>query len=258
MSRLNFKKEGEEHNFWQNYTDLMSGFLIVFIIASLTAYTTYRIYVNKFERLGVSEANIKDIIIDAELYRKIKEFQEAQKNLNTEYFKYNSEYGRFECSIDVQFTANDFSNIQEEYQAPLIEAGKQLDSIITRFSESTGVKFKVIVEGRLANNLEDGGIHWVTPENTAEWNRGMENSYKRARTVVELWRKANIMENLMIVDNSKFSNEDQKTDSDYAGELFIAGAGFGGQHRYKCSQQDPKGEDRNKTFVIQIIPYINF
>ena len=23
MSKLNFKNEGDEHNFWQNYTDLM-------------------------------------------------------------------------------------------------------------------------------------------------------------------------------------------------------------------------------------------
>lgn len=257
MSRLNLKKDGEQHNFWQNYTDLMSGFLIVFIIASLTAYTTYRIYVNKFEELGVNEANIKDIIIDAELYRKIKNFQEAQEKLSSQYFSYNSEYGRFECTIDVQFTANDFNTIQDEYREPLIEAGKQLDSIITQFSDTTGVKFKVIVEGRLANNLKEGQ-KWITPNDKEEWNRGMENSYKRARTVVELWRNAGIMKDLMIVDNSKYVTNQDHLDSNYSGELFIAGAGFGGQHRHKCSKQDPAGEDKNKTFVIQIIPYINF
>ena len=41
MSRLNFKNEGDEHNFWQNYTDLMSGFLVVFIITSLVAWYGY-------------------------------------------------------------------------------------------------------------------------------------------------------------------------------------------------------------------------
>ena len=35
-----FKKDrGEEHDFWMSYTDLMSGFLIVFIIASLVYYS---------------------------------------------------------------------------------------------------------------------------------------------------------------------------------------------------------------------------
>ena len=42
MSRLNFKNEGDEHNFWQNYTDLMSGFLVVFIITSLVGMATLR------------------------------------------------------------------------------------------------------------------------------------------------------------------------------------------------------------------------
>lgn len=46
MSRLSFREDGEEHNFWQNYTDLMSGFLIVFIITSLVAYGSYKVYVN--------------------------------------------------------------------------------------------------------------------------------------------------------------------------------------------------------------------
>ena len=41
MSRLNLKNEGDEHNFWQNYTDLMSGFLVVFIITSLVAWYGY-------------------------------------------------------------------------------------------------------------------------------------------------------------------------------------------------------------------------
>lgn len=41
MSKLNFKNEGDEHNFWQNYTDLMSGFLVVFIITSLVAWYGY-------------------------------------------------------------------------------------------------------------------------------------------------------------------------------------------------------------------------
>lgn len=35
MKRLFKKDHGEEHNFWMSYTDLLSGFLIVFIVASL-------------------------------------------------------------------------------------------------------------------------------------------------------------------------------------------------------------------------------
>ena len=41
MSRIIFKDNGEDHNFWQNYSDLMAGFLIVFIITSIVAWYGY-------------------------------------------------------------------------------------------------------------------------------------------------------------------------------------------------------------------------
>ena len=258
MSRLSFHKDGEEHNFWQNYTDLMSGFLIVFIIASLVAYSSYKIYVDLYHEKGITEANINDIIINADLYEKIRQFQDAQKSLNAQYFRYNEEYKRFECKIDVQFTANDFENIRPEYIEDLKNAGVELDSILTKFTETTGVMFKVIVEGRLANDLKNGGANWVTPENNPKaWKAAMENSYKRALTVVELWRSNGILSNLLYNDPAK-SAATVNTSHNYTGELFVCGSGVGGQHRYKYSSQDPEGENRNKTFIIQISPYINF
>ena len=139
-----------------------------------------------------------------------------------------------------------------------MNAGKELDSILTQFTMTTGVKFKVIVEGRLANNLQNGGANWVTPEsNPTAWKQGLENSYKRALTVVELWRKNNILADLLYNDPAKSATK-VDTSHIYPGELFVSGAGFGGQHRYKWSPEDPEGEDRNKTFIILIIPYINF
>lgn len=91
MSRISFREDGEEHNFWQNYTDLMSGFLIVFIITSLVAYGSYKVYVDLYHNKGITENNINDIVVNAELYKKIREFQEAQKSINRKYFKYNEE-----------------------------------------------------------------------------------------------------------------------------------------------------------------------
>ena len=38
MKKLFKKNSGEEHNFWMSYTDLMSGFLVVFIILSAILY----------------------------------------------------------------------------------------------------------------------------------------------------------------------------------------------------------------------------
>lgn len=42
MKRLYKKNPDEEHNFWMSYTDLMSGFLIVFIIITTILYVNYR------------------------------------------------------------------------------------------------------------------------------------------------------------------------------------------------------------------------
>ena len=258
MKRLNLHNDGEEHNFWQNYTDLMSGFLIVFIVASLVAYSSYKIYVDLYHEKGITEANVNDIIINAELYEKIRDFQDAQKALKSKYFQYNEQYKRFECKIDVQFTSNDFEHIRPEYVEDLKNAGRELDSILTQFTKTTGVMFKVVVEGRLANNLRDGGIHWVTPEgNPSAWKQGLENSYKRALTVVELWRSNNILSDLLYNDPANAAAK-VNIGHKYPGELFVSGSGYGGQNRYKYSPQDPRGEDKNKTFIIQIIPYINF
>lgn len=41
MRRLFKKQTGEEHNFWMSYTDLMSAFLVVFIILSAILYNQY-------------------------------------------------------------------------------------------------------------------------------------------------------------------------------------------------------------------------
>lgn len=41
MKKLFTKKQGDEHDFWMSYTDLMSAFLIVFIIASICFFQKY-------------------------------------------------------------------------------------------------------------------------------------------------------------------------------------------------------------------------
>lgn len=41
MKHLFSKKMGEEHNFWMSYTDLMSSFLIVFILISIIMFQYY-------------------------------------------------------------------------------------------------------------------------------------------------------------------------------------------------------------------------
>ncbi len=229
MSRNIFRNNGEEHNFWQNYTDLMSGFLIVFIITSLVAYSSYKIYVDLYHEKGITENNINDIIVNAELYQKIKEFQDAQKKLQGGYFQYNPTYDRFECTVDVQFK-EDKADIPETNLVDLEKAGQELERIIKTFQESANISFKVVIEGRAAKHLDES-------KNQKYWNRTEVLSYERARNLYKFWQSKGIL------------NDVEKIN----GEVFISGSGFGGQGRYTGA-----GEGRNKTFIIQIIPYIKY
>jgi hypothetical protein len=247
MRKLSFRDTGEEHNFWQNYTDLMSGFLIVFIITSLVAYGSYKVYVDLYHSKGITEANINDIVVNAELYKKISDFQKVSKELGekSKYFKYNDEFKRFECNIDVQFEPNE-AVIKEQYKADLIAAGRELESLVSTYQNmAENIAFKIIIDGRAANNLTstlNGGKPWVKGD--ATWKEMEVRSYERARAVRDLWDSNGIFH----VDTNH-SNLD----------VIISGSGFGGTGRYKQQKgSSVDNEARNKTFIIQIIPYINF
>ena len=233
MRRLNYKDESENHNFWQNYTDLMSGFLIVFIITSLVAWYGY---IKVTSAIGGDGGTIK---VTIEQSRKIREFMDAQKLLESEYFRYNEKYQRFECKVDVRFRENDASIPPQDHKE-LIAAGKELESILLKFTKSVNVSFKIIIEGRAARHLSFPTMQENEQADLNGWAYAETLSYNRARNLYKLWSENSILENI----------------SSMNGELFISGSGFGGEGRY--TGYGPNGEDRNKTFIIQIIPYITY
>lgn len=231
MSRLNLKDNGEEHNFWQNYTDLMSGFLVVFIITSLVAWYGY---IKVTGAIGGDGGNIK---VTIEQSRMIREFNEAQKSLVSEYFHYNEEYQRFECKSDIMFEPN-LANIPFDKEEIFINAGKELvDSILTKFQNSVNVSFKIIIEGRAARHLNKGSKEANLAADKSVWHTMEIRSYERALSLYNLWKNNGIIQSI----------------EDMHGEVFISGSGFGGQGRYPNTSGQ---EELNKTFIIQIIPYI--
>jgi hypothetical protein len=183
--------------------------------------------------IGGDGGNIK---VTIEQSRMIREFNEAQRQLNSKYFRYNDKYQRFECKVDVMFKERE-SEIPEANQADLIAAGKELESIIDKFNKSLKISFKVIIEGRAARHLI-----YPTKEQNAQadkngWSYAESLSYNRARNLFNLWKA-----NQILSDVEKLN-----------GEVFVSGSGFGGQGRYPNT---PGQEELNKTFIIQIIPYI--
>ena len=74
MSRLFNKHTDEEHNFWMSYTDLMAGFLAVFIIISVILYYQFDVKTKEAEK---AEAEAK---ISEDQFRKAIEQLERTKD----------------------------------------------------------------------------------------------------------------------------------------------------------------------------------
>ena len=58
LKKLFHRNEDGEHNFWMSYTDLMSGFLVVFIIISAVMYKNYQ------DKTRESNASLKNLIVE--------------------------------------------------------------------------------------------------------------------------------------------------------------------------------------------------
>lgn len=84
------KDPGEEHNFWMSYTDLMSGFLIVFIIASVVATRDY-------QRKERENAKVK---------HELDSLHSSMRNLISE-FQFLSQQVADDNSVDVKMVVND-------------------------------------------------------------------------------------------------------------------------------------------------------
>ena len=156
---------GESHNFWQNYTDIMSGLMIVFLLASLGYIVTH----------------------DEE--QQIKAINEAYKELSdsSKYFKYSEKYNLFECLVDVRFRPlreysraglREASRIPREKIDSLVAAGRELKNFISKQEEKhSWIDFEIVIDGRVAM------------ENNPEL------SYLRAYSLYKLWEEVQLFNN---------------------------------------------------------------
>ena len=97
MKKLFHKDNIEEHNFWMSYTDLMSGFLVVFIIISIIAYSHYSKIANTMSGKTPDEIEKMFLVLDslksADLKNLIYEYKDvfvADKYINV---KFDSKIG---------------------------------------------------------------------------------------------------------------------------------------------------------------------
>lgn len=292
----NKQEQEEEHNFWMSYTDLMSGLLIVFIIGSLVAYNSFQdnekliegmggkekvedikqmldrmdprqfgLWMAELERLEASRkalnvespyeymtqvgiyedlihtiggvGQLNDLRISADSYNKMRAITEFFRDLENDYFEYNEQYSRIEYKKHIEFKKNSYV-IQTNYVKDLVAAGNNLVDII-KDNQQDGVYYKIIIEGRAAMffNTEKNTFGKLFDENNNPNRAKKRLSYNRAVSLYDLWRAQGIVEQLQ----------------QHNVEILMTGSGIEGTGRYKDRE-----EDKNKRFIIQVIPYTKF
>lgn len=127
MKKLFKKDSGEEHNFWMSYTDLMSGFLVVFIILSAILF-------NHFSR-------------------KSGEAEESKNMYDSLIVKYNTAIKDLENSgrdIDSCLVANAKLRSKTDSLTHLIDSLRKNDmkNLVLQYSEFAGIKgdIRVVVD----------------------------------------------------------------------------------------------------------------
>lgn len=73
MSNWLKKAEGEEHNFWMSYTDLMAGFLVVFIIISVILYYQFNYQIQQ-----TKEAENRAMIAQHQYEQALKDIEQIK------------------------------------------------------------------------------------------------------------------------------------------------------------------------------------
>ena len=127
MKKLFKKDSGEEHNFWMSYTDLMSGFLVVFIILSAILF-------NHFSRKS-GEAEESKIMYDSLIVK----YNTAIEDLK------NSGRDIDSCSV-----ANAELKLKTDSLIHVIDSLRKNDmkNLVLQYSEFAGIKgdIRVVVD----------------------------------------------------------------------------------------------------------------
>ncbi len=139
MKRLFNRQAEEEHDFWMSYTDLMAGFLAVFIIISVILYYQYNV---KAKEMQAAEAHA----LEAETHAKVAE---ARANAAEEqYNKALAQNEKIQETLD-SIKSHDLKNQILKYQDVFVydenvkvDFNRERGSIILTHRKSNGMLFK--------------------------------------------------------------------------------------------------------------------
>jgi outer membrane protein OmpA-like peptidoglycan-associated protein len=195
-------KTRESSFFWPSYADLMTSLFFVMLV----------LYVLTVVALQYQQQATREEL------RKIKEIQNATKQLDTTYFQYQPGYKRFALNRQIQFPVGK-STIPTADAPYLRGVGISIKRLIDRLQSkyrNQNIKYLIVIEGMASR---DG------------YRLNDQLSYERALALRRFWLREDIILNPDIC------------------EVIVGGSGEEGVGREKL-------EYKNQRILIQIIPKI--
>jgi outer membrane protein OmpA-like peptidoglycan-associated protein len=237
-------KVKKESFFWTSYSDLMTSMFFVMLVLFVFTIVLYHKkiksvdeYVSKIEEYSAKLENLKyqlDSITQALVraegtikatqaqLNKVKEIEESIKNINPEYFEYDSQYKRHTLkNISVSFRRGSsyIYDIPQDQLYKLLSVGSSIKQFVDDAAKANpNVKYLLILEGQSSRD---------------SYVRNYELSYERALALFKYWQ-----------DNGIDCNTNHC-------EVIISGSGHESPFRV---QPDISSNAQNQRFVIHIIP----
>lgn len=186
------KKQEEEHNIWMSFSDLFSGFMVIFIVVSLMLF-------NRTEKeLAATKKQLKEI----------HRIEDALKNLDKRFFNFDERSKRYRLTADVNFLPNS-SNILDipiEKRQEILAAGQNIYKLMENLERtSPNIDYLLVIEG----NTQRNSTNYLS-----EPDKGYKLSYERALSLINYWLSNQL-------DFKTFKNC----------EIIIAGSGYFGKSR---------------------------
>jgi len=205
MSKSN---EKNRDFFWLSYSDLMTSLFFVMLVLFVLVYTLQ----NKM----IGELGEKGRELD-----KIKEIEKTVNNIDTAYFKYDTENKKHILNMQFLFPrgSDDISSIIPDKRLDLIKAGNIIKRLILKYPEKENIKYLIVIEGQASKD---------------NWPGNDDLSYHRAQSLIKFWEQNDIGLNKL-----------------KSCEVIIAGSGERGIPRTQ-----PDIGNANQRFLITIVPKI--
>lgn len=194
--------------FWASYADLMTSlFFLIVVLFIMTIVELKQIDATPFEVKELREERDSLLMLNYKMklrqkqyneelnsmkylanatqahIDKINEINDATKNLDPNYFVYDSINKKHKLNFDVRFRIDDdkINNISKIERNKLLSVGRELVSFINNASENTPeVQYLLVIEGQASRDGVD------------KMDYNYDLSYRRARNLKKFWDNNNI------------------------------------------------------------------